>query len=138
MRESFTKKMRWVMALLLLSGTMAVAQSKVISGKITSSEDGAPLPGVNIVEKGTSNGTVTDTEGRYSITVTEKSVITFSFIGYKSQEITAGNQTTLDIKLETDVATLSEIVVVGYGQQEKKDVTGVVAAVESKSFNKGA
>jgi iron complex outermembrane receptor protein len=125
-------------AMLLLTSTLAWAQSKVVTGKITSAEDGASLPGVNVLEKGTSNGTVTDSNGHYSISVTDNATLTFSFIGYKSQDVIVGSQSAVDLTLQVDVTSLSEVVVVGYGQQEKKDVTGVVATVDSKSFNKGA
>lgn len=124
--------------MLLLTSTLAWAQSKVVTGKITSAEDGASLPGVNVLEKGTSNGTVTDSNGHYSISVTDNATLTFSFIGYKSQDVIVGSQSAIDLTLQVDVTSLSEVVVVGYGQQEKKDVTGVVATVDSKSFNKGA
>lgn len=124
--------------MLLLTSTLAWAQSKVVTGKITSAEDGASLPGVNVLEKGTSNGTVTDSNGHYSISVTDNATLIFSFIGYKSQEVIVGGQSAVDLTLQVDVTSLSEVVVVGYGQQEKKDVTGVVATVDSKSFNKGA
>lgn len=124
--------------MLLLTSTLAWAQSKVVTGKITSAEDGASLPGVNVLEKGTSNGTVTDSNGHYSISVTDNATLTFSFIGYKSQDVIVGSQSAVDLTLQVDVTSLSEVVVVGYGQQEKKDVTGVVATVDSKSFNKGA
>jgi iron complex outermembrane receptor protein len=125
-------------AMLLLTSTLAWAQSKVVTGKVTSAEDGASLPGVNVLEKGTSNGTVTDSNGHYSISVTDNATLIFSFIGYKSQEVIVGSQSAVDLTLQVDVTSLSEVVVVGYGQQEKKDVTGVVATVDSKSFNKGA
>ncbi|SHG56937.1 iron complex outermembrane recepter protein [Chryseolinea serpens] len=138
MRELFTTRFTWMTAMLLLTSTLAWAQSKVVTGKITSAEDGASLPGVNVLEKGTSNGTVTDSNGHYSISVTDNATLIFSFIGYKSQEVIVGGQSAVDLTLQVDVTSLSEVVVVGYGQQEKKDVTGVVATVDSKSFNKGA
>ncbi|WP_236676359.1 SusC/RagA family TonB-linked outer membrane protein [Chryseolinea lacunae] len=138
MRELFTTRFKWMTAMLLLSSTLAWAQSKVVTGKITSSEDGAGLPGVNVLEKGTSNGTVSDVNGMFTLSVPDNGTLVFSFIGYRSQEVPVGAQSTINVNLEADVTSLSEIVVVGYGQQEKKDVTGVVTAVDSKSFNKGA
>ncbi len=124
--------------LLLLSLT-AWAQERTVSGKVTSAEDGSAVPGVNVLEKGTSNGTTTDMDGNYKISVSsESSVLSFSFIGYTTQEVTVGNQTMINIAFQSDITTLSEVVVVGYGQQEKRDVTGVVAEVKSINFNKGA
>jgi TonB-linked SusC/RagA family outer membrane protein len=123
---------------LLLLGSIQVWSQTRVTGKVTSDEDGAALPGVSILEKGTTNGTVTDVEGSYSITVGNEAVLVFSFVGFTTQEVSVGAKTGIDVTLVPDVIALSEIVVVGYGQQEQKDVTGVVAAVSSESFNKGA
>jgi TonB-linked SusC/RagA family outer membrane protein len=108
-----------------------------LSGKVTD-ENGASLPGVSIIEKGTTNGTVSDSDGKYRLTVSSAgSVLVFSFVGSITQQITVGAQTEINIKLESDVALLSEVVVVGYGTQEKRDVTGAVGTVKSENFNKG-
>src|SRR5688572_29084527 len=108
-----------------------------VTGKITD-QAGAPLPGVNVLEKGTTNGTVTDTQGSYSITVTSgESVLVFSFIGTTTQEVVVGTQIEISVQLLDDTETLSEVVVIGYGTQEKKDITGAVASVKSEEFNKG-
>ena len=107
-----------------------------VSGKVTE-EDGSPLPGVNIIEKGTTNGTTSDAQGAYSLNViNENSVLVFSFIGYVSQEITVSSQTTLNITLVSDIETLSEIVVVGYGEQKKETLTGSVTTVSGKEIAK--
>ncbi|MDZ4716811.1 MAG: TonB-dependent receptor [Cytophagales bacterium] len=125
--------------LLVLVSLVAAAQERIVSGKVSSAEDGTPVPGVNIIEKGTSNGTTTDVDGNFKINVTsESSVLSISFIGYKTQEIMVGNQTNMTVSLAGDITTLSEIVVTGYGQQEKRDVTGVVVDVKAANFNKGA
>jgi TonB-dependent SusC/RagA subfamily outer membrane receptor len=128
---------KWPVVLLLvcLSGTVW-AQNRTITGKVTSSDDGSPLPGVNILEKGTTNGTVTDANGGYSISVGNDATLIYSFVGYLSQEVQAGTQSNLDIILQADVATLNEIVVIGYGEVQKKDLTGAVAAIGAKDFNK--
>ena len=123
--------------LLLLGSFQAWAQTRV-TGKVTSGEDGTALPGVSILEKGTTNGTVTDVEGSYSITASSNAVLVFSFVGFTTQEVSAEDKTTINVALGADVIALNEIVIVGYGQQEQKDVTGVVAAVNSENFNKGA
>jgi iron complex outermembrane receptor protein len=114
----------------------AFAQT-VVTGKVTSSDDNSPMPGVNILEKGTSNGTVTDATGNYSISVTDNATLVFSFIGYASQEISVQGRSTLDLSMEIDVTALSEIVVIGYGEVQKKDLTGAVTAMGAKDFNKG-
>lgn len=127
---------RYLTVLLVCGALSGFAQQRTVSGKVTSSDDGAALPGVNILEKGTNNGTVTDSNGEFKINVGDKAVLDFSFVGYKTQEVEVGAQTTINIVLQTDVVALSEIVVVGYGQQEKKDVTGSIAAVGTKDFNR--
>ena len=116
----------------------AWSQSRTISGIVTSSDETSPIPGVNILEKGTSNGTVTDADGKYSIQVHEGVTLVFSFVGYAPQEIVVGNQTALDIVLAPDVSTLNEVVVIGYGTVKKSDATGSLAVLSSDNFNKGA
>jgi TonB-dependent starch-binding outer membrane protein SusC len=123
---------------LLLIATQGRAQSTKLTGKVFSGDDGTALPGVSILEKGTTNGTVTDSEGSYTINVSPTGTLVFSFVGYTSQEVAIQGRTAIDVTLEGDITALSEVVVVGYGQQEKKDVTGVVTAVDEKLFNRGA
>ena len=132
---------RNLLLLLMLSVCFQVtllAQTKTITGKVTDGGDGQPLPGVNILIKGTSRGSVTGIDGSFTLNAEASDVLVFSFIGYVTQEITIGNQTTIDVTLQPDIANLSEVVVVGYGTQEKSDVTGVVSTVDPESFNKGA
>jgi TonB-linked SusC/RagA family outer membrane protein len=117
--------------------SISAFQGVPVSGTVTD-EAKAPLPGVNIIEKGTVNGTVTDSEGKFKLTVgSTESVLIISFVGTITQQITVGNRATIDVQLVTDAATLSEVVVVGYGTQEKRDVTGSVASVKSEDFNRG-
>ena len=116
---------------------MLYAQDKTVSGTVTSAEEGA-LPGVNVLLKGTSTGTVTDVDGNYRLTIPEgEATLVFSSIGYTSQEIVVGNQTTINVTLQTDVQSLNEVVVIGYGTQEKRDATGAVSSVKSEDFNGG-
>ncbi len=125
--------------LLMLLSLMAWAQERTVSGKVTSADDGASVPGVNVLEKGTSNGTTTDMDGNFRLSVSsESSILVFSFVGFTTQEVAVGNQTTMNISLLSDITTLSEVVITGYGQQEKRDVTGVVTEVKETTFNKGA
>src|SRR5687768_2249247 len=100
-----------------------------ITGKVT--DDGnQPLPGANVLEKGTTNGTTTDADGNYTIMVTdENAVLIVSFIGYASKEVPVGAQATINVTLVPDVTALQEVVVVGYGTQEKVNMTGAVSAV---------
>lgn len=100
--------------------------------------NGESLPGVSIIEKGTRNGTVSDIDGRFTISVqSSESILLFSFIGYATQEQTVGSRNSIDIVLLEDTKNLSEVIVIGYGTQEKKDVTGAMATVKEKDFNRG-
>ena len=110
------------------------APQVAVSGKVTDQENGEALPGVNIIEKGTTNGTVTDVEGNYSINVADNATLVFSSIGFTTQEIAIDGRTTLNVALPPDVQSLQEIVVVGYGTQEKKDITGSIATVDQRDF----
>jgi TonB-linked SusC/RagA family outer membrane protein len=102
-----------------------------VSGKITD-ESGVGMPGVNIVEKGTTNGTTTDADGNYVIEVTnENSVLSISFVGYAVQEEVVGNRTEVNVQMIPDIKTLAEVVVIGYGAQEKKNLTAAVSTVNN-------
>lgn len=105
-----------------------------ITGTVTE-EDGAALPGVNVLLKGTTKGTVTDADGKFSLNVeSTDGVLVFSFIGFVSQEVPLNGQTNLSVILKADTQTLSEVVVVGYGTQEKKDVTGSISSVKGSDI----
>lgn len=121
----------------LFTGTYAWAQEVSISGSVTDSSTGEPLPGVTVVEKGTSNGTITNFDGNYTIQLPKGSFIQFSYVGYKTVELQAGESATLNVQLQEDLAQLDEVVVIGYGQVKKGDATGSVVAVGSDDFNKG-
>jgi TonB-linked SusC/RagA family outer membrane protein len=113
------------------------AQNITVKGKITSQDDGTGLPGVSIVVKGTSIGTTTDAEGQFSLNAPDQNaVLVFSFIGYKTQEVVVGTQTTFDIAMTSDVETLSEVVVVGYGEQKRETLTGSVSQIKGDDIIK--
>lgn len=120
---------------LFLITVNAVAQQRTVSGLITDSQSN-PMPGVNIVLKGTTVGTVTDANGVFSIQAADADILLVSFIGYTSEEIPVGAQTKIDVVLHEDVATLQEIVIVGYGSQDKKVVTGATVSVKSEDLIK--
>ncbi len=115
---------------------------RTVTGKVTD-ESGGGLPGVSIVVKGTQRGTVSNEQGTYSLSVPEKSptggpvTLIFSFVGYLSQEVAVGSQSSINITLATDTKSLEELVVVGYGSQRKSDLTGSVTSVEEKDFTQG-
>jgi TonB-dependent SusC/RagA subfamily outer membrane receptor len=137
MRKFYLYLSRYVTILLVLVTTVAWSQSTTVTGKVTSADDNAAIPGVNILEKGTSNGTVSDADGNYSISVGANSTLVFSFVGYASTEVVVGGQSTINVTLNLDVTALTEIVVTGYGTQEKKELTSSVASIKSKDFNVG-
>lgn len=111
------------------------AQERVVSGKVTSAEDGSSLPGVNVVLVGSAGGTVTDVEGNYKLSVPASGgVLRFSFIGLVSQEIQIGSSTNIDVGMTQDVQQLSEVVVVGYGTQIKQDLTGNIAQIKGSEL----
>jgi TonB-linked SusC/RagA family outer membrane protein len=105
-----------------------------VTGKIVDQEDGSGLPGVNVLVKGTSLGTVTDVDGKYSLNVPEDGILVISSVGYVSQEIEVNGRTMININLVSDVTALQEIVVIGYGTQEKKDVTGAISSIEAENI----
>jgi TonB-linked SusC/RagA family outer membrane protein len=110
--------------------TTAVAQAFLVTGTITD-ETGMPVPGVNVLEKGTTNGTTSDTDGVYRIAVTDgNAILVFSFIGYSTQEVVVSNQSTINVSLAIDTQTLSEVVIVGYGTQKKLNLTAAVDQVD--------
>ncbi|MFI0430625.1 SusC/RagA family TonB-linked outer membrane protein [Mariniflexile sp. HMF6888] len=121
---------------LLFVPTILEAQTN-LKGTVTEQSTSLPIPGVNVIIKGTYTGTATDFDGEYQIEVNNGDVLLFSFIGYKSQEIIYSGQTVLNVVLEEDTAQLSEVVVIGYGSTTKKDATGSVESVTSEDFTKG-
>ena len=126
-----------ILILSLLLGNLAMAQQSVFSGKVTDSSSGEALPGVSIVVKGTTNGTISNFDGNFTLSVNRGDVIQFSFIGYETQEIAAQGQQALRVALVVDTEQLDEVVVIGYGSVKKSDATGAVSTVSSKDFNKG-
>lgn len=117
--------------LLLLMASTAYSQSRTVTGTVTDESD-SPMPGVNVIIKGTTVGTTTDVNGNYTLQASNGDILVVSFIGYTAQEIQVANQTRIDLKLQEDVATLQEVVVVGYGVQRRSDLTGAIASVSGE------
>ena len=130
MKNKLLKK--FLLPLALLLGSFIYAQS--VTGTV--SDSSGPLPGVNVLVKGTSTGTVTDFDGNYTINANSGTTLVFSFIGYLTREIVVSGST-LNVTLVEDAAQLDEVVVIGYGTTTVKDATGAVASVKSEDFNKG-
>ncbi|MBC7569059.1 MAG: TonB-dependent receptor plug domain-containing protein, partial [Spirosoma sp.] len=137
MKNVYRKMYRTVPLLLLgwLLSIGAMAQDRRITGRITDGNDSNPLPGANVVVKGTQTGIVTDADGKFSLAVPSgRNVLTVSAIGFAGQDITIGNRTEINVTMAVDTKTLNEVVVTGYGSQAKRDITGAVATVDTKQL----
>ena len=125
--------------LALFTVGLGFAQNQSVSGEIVSSENGEVLPGVNVIVKGTQNGTVTDIDGNFSLSnVPSDGTLVFSFIGLKTLEVAVNGQTSFSVSMEEDASELGEVVVVGYGTQKKTNVTSAVSSVNSEELNQSS
>lgn len=121
---------------LCISFSFAQSGGKTVTGVVTNEETGEPIPGATVLEKGTSNGTATDLDGNFKLNLTTESpVLTVSFIGYSSKEVSVGNASELSVSLSEDMGQLEEVVVVGYGTQKRSDITGSVASVPKERLS---
>src|SRR5688572_2645367 len=119
----------------LFSAAAWAQTEKIVTGKVTSSDDGGGLPGVNVVVQGTAKGVTTDAEGSYSIQLAPaENTLVFTFVGYKTTTIDVTNKTTADVILEGDVTSLEEVVVVGYGTQREKDLTSAISTIKTEDI----
>jgi TonB-linked SusC/RagA family outer membrane protein len=128
MRNLFLKKLPFIVALLCL----ATIQAQTITGTV--SDATGPLPGANVLVKGTTNGTQTDFDGNYTIDADSEATLLFSYIGYSTTQVAVSGQTTINVTLEEDASKLDEVIVTGYGTQAKKDLTGAVAVVDTEQM----
>lgn len=141
-----TKLRRWpafaiwctlALSLALVPSTETLAQSSIVSGKVTSSDDGAGLPGVTVIVRGSTVGTTTDSEGVFSLNVPDPNgILVFSFIGYTTQEVAINGRSTVDVFLKADVSELTEVVVIGYGEVKKSNVTGSIVSVKAEDLTR--
>ncbi len=131
MKKLFLVMFTWLMA------TTVWAQDRTITGQVTDLSSDETLPGVNILVKGTTIGTVTDVEGNYRLTVSDDAeILVFSSVGFTSEEVPINNQSTINLELSPDIQALQEIVVVGYGEQKKENLTGAVSTIDAQEINK--
>ncbi|MDW3194252.1 MAG: SusC/RagA family TonB-linked outer membrane protein [Cytophagales bacterium] len=129
---------KYLLMLLSMFFVLSVwAQGTTVTGQVTDGETGETVPGANVIEKGTTNGTTTDLDGNFALNVSEGATLVVSFVGYRQTEVVVGSRSVIDVALELDVAQLAEVVVVGYGTQEKKEITSAVASVSAEDFNQG-
>jgi len=120
--------------LLVLVVQIGFAQEKTVSGTVLD-EDGLPLPGVNVIEQGTSNGTQTNFDGEYSISVEDGDVIVFSYVGFTTKNVTVGAANTYNVTLGSDAAALDEVVIVGYGTATKQSFTGTATTISAENLD---
>ena len=133
MRKSLFRRMA-ALALSLLVGVSLSAQQKVTISGVVTDDQNEPMIAAGVVQKGTTNGTITDIDGNFTLTVPAGSVIEFSSVGYVTQEYVASQTATITIKMEADTQMIEETVVVGYGVQKKSDVTGAISQVKSEDI----
>jgi TonB-linked SusC/RagA family outer membrane protein len=130
-------KKTFFLFILCMAIQMTFAQKRTLTGTVRDKETKEPIPGVTILEKGTTNGTITDASGAFSISVSPDAVLSATFVGMKSKDIIPGNSRTLSIELEQLVQKIDEVVVVGYGTQKKENLTGAVSTVDIKNSLSG-
>ena len=127
------KRLSILFVFLVFTGAMLFAQGVQITGTVTGAEDGAALPGVSVIVKGTTIGTVTDFEGNYALTAPESAtILVFSFVGMEKQEIEIGSSTTIDVQLTVDAIKMDEVVVIGYGTSTREANTGAVTVIDDE------
>lgn len=126
-----------LMAVLLFLGATAFAQQISVNGVVKDAATGEPIFGVNILENGTSNGTITDFDGKFTIQVSAKATLTVKYVGYQTLQVPVSGKKSLEISLKEDAIAIGEVLVIGYGTVKKNDVTGSVAAIKPDDMNKG-
>jgi len=137
MKQYIIKRIRQFLSLIIIIGISfsAFSQNTTVTGMVTDEETSESLPGVNITIEGTTQGTVSNFDGQFSITVPYGEVkLVFSFIGYESKTIPVDGVTTINVFLSPDVQSLDEVVVIGYGTQLKRDLTGAIGSVNSEEL----
>lgn len=125
------------LAMVAFIAVSAFAQEGTVSGTVIDAEDGTGLPGASVLVKGTTTGTTTNIDGKFSLTVEPNTVLVISYVSYKEQEITVQPNTTIRVELVPESEVLDELIVIGYGVQKKEDKTGAVSNVESEELNSG-
>jgi TonB-dependent starch-binding outer membrane protein SusC len=132
------KKLTTLLAIIIFSGMQILsAQALKITGKVADANTGEPLPGVNVIQKGTTTGVMTGADGTFTMSVTNtESVLVFSFIGYVSQEIAVGNQSVINVSLTEDIKQVDEVVVIGYGSMQRSNVTGSISSVKADDLKR--
>jgi hypothetical protein len=136
MIKNFTLSRLSMLWIILLLSSPLLAQTDIVRGKI-SDDSGSGLPGVNIIIKGTSSGTTSDADGNYSLSIpasAAEGTLVFSFIGFTTQEQPINGRSSIDVTMAPDVQSLTEVVVTGYGTQEKRDVTAAISSIKGEAI----
>src|SRR5690554_7560854 len=120
--------------LFILTSAVMVAQQVNVTGRVAARSDGSPIPGVSVVQQGTSMGTITDIEGRYSLSAEMGATLVFSFIGMDTREVVV-NSSEINIEMEESWTDLDEVIVVGYGVQKRSVVTAAISSVSAEDLN---
>ena len=135
LKEKKSFRLRSILALvcLLLTASSVLAQTKTVTGTVTDSQN-EPLIGASILIQGTSSGTITDLDGKYSISATPEDVLEFSYVGMEKQNIRVGQQTVINVVLQDNSQMLAETVVIGYGSAKKRDLTGSITNIKGEEI----
>ena len=127
-----------ILFIFIFLGSYAVGygqQDRIVTGTVTDGDTGEVLPGVNILLRGTATGTVTNIDGHYTVTVPDGSgTLIFSFIGYTSQEVSVDSRSKIDVSMDSDIGSLDEVVIIGYGSQKREDVTGAISSISKQAL----
>lgn len=134
---TYTLRKLWSVVVIVLATVSLSAQQLSVSGVVKDAVNGEPLFGVNILEKGTSNGTITNLDGEFTLSVPANAVLIFRYVGYQALEVPVAGKTRLNISLTEDAVAIGEVLVIGYGTVKKNDATGSVTAIKPDAMNKG-
>ncbi|PRX43238.1 SusC/RagA family TonB-linked outer membrane protein [Salegentibacter salegens] len=126
----------FIVIVLMFPITIVAQDEILVTGVVLDAENGMPVPSANVIEKGTSNGVLTNFDGEFSIQVPAESILVFSYIGYATKEVQVNGRTEIEVSFEPEAAALQEVIVVGYGTQRKADLTGAVSVVDMESMNR--
>ena len=129
MKRAFWLKNLFLTACLLLAATPSFSQNKTVTGTVTDAT-GEPLIGASVLQQGTSNGVITDIDGKYSIQVPPEATLEFSYVGMVKQAVKVGNRSIVDVQMHDDSQMLAETVVIGYGSAKKRDLTGSITNIK--------
>jgi TonB-dependent starch-binding outer membrane protein SusC len=136
LKNGIRSRLAFVLLLTIFANVVVFAQTRQITGKITTSENGNPIPGVTVRVKGSSASALTSADGSFTINAAPNAILTFSSVGYLSQDVPLNNQTTLTVRLATNPQSLQQVVIIGYGAVRRQDLTGAVSSISADQIEK--